>query len=63
MKAAKDGQTTAATGRAERRERRLEKIEKSPTVTFTLELPVRKFMDAQTKAAGMNTTHYMRMLV
>lgn len=48
-----------ATGRA----RRLEKIEKASTVTFTLELPVRKFMDAQAKAAGMNMTHYMQKLV
>ena len=54
--------STAAT-RAERRERRMEKISKASTVTFTLELPVRKFMDAQAKAAGMNMTHYMQMLV
>lgn len=48
-----------ATGRA----RRLEKIERASTVTFALELPVRKFMDAQAKAAGMNLTHYMQKLV
>lgn len=45
------------------RARRLERIEKASTVTFTLELPVRKFMDAQAKAAGMNLTHYMQKLV
>jgi len=45
------------------RARKLEKIEKASTVTFTLELPVRKFMDAQAKAAGMNMTHYMQKLV
>jgi hypothetical protein len=45
------------------RARRLEKIEKASTVTFTLELPVRRFMDAQAKAAGMNMTHYMQKLV
>lgn len=45
------------------RARRLEKIEKASTVTFTMELPVRKFMDAQAKAAGMNMTHYMQKLV
>ncbi|WP_298857626.1 hypothetical protein [uncultured Sulfitobacter sp.] len=45
------------------RARRLEKLEKASTVTFMLELPVRKFMDAQAKAAGMNMTHYMQKLV
>lgn len=55
--AAKDG--AKATGRA----RHLEKMEKALTVTFTLEIPVRKFMDAQAKAAGMNMTHYMQRLV
>ena len=40
-----------------------DKIERASTVTFTLELPVRKFMDAQAKAAGMNMTHYMQKLV
>lgn len=46
-----------------RRARRLAKIAKASTVTFTLELPVRRFMDAQAKAAGMNLTHYMQKLV
>ena len=32
-------------------------------MTFMLELPVRKFMDVQAKAAGMNMTHYMQKLV
>ena len=45
------------------RARRLEKLEKASTVTFMLELPVRKFMDVQAKAAGMNMTHYMQKLV
>ena len=45
------------------RARKLEKIEKASTVTFALELPVPKFMDAQAKAAGMNMTHYMQKLV
>lgn len=45
------------------RARKLQKIEKASTVTFALELPVRKFMDAQAKAAGMNLTHYMQKLV
>lgn len=49
--------------KASARARRLEKIEKASTVTFTLELPVRKFMEAQAKAAGMNMTHYMQKLV
>lgn len=47
------------TGRA----RKLKQMEQASTVTFTLELPVRKFMDAQAKAAGMNMTHYMQKLV
>ncbi len=63
VKASKEAATAAASERAERRERRLEKIAKASTVTFTLELPVRKFMDAQAKAAGMNMTHFMQMLV
>lgn len=54
--------TTAQTAPGQRA-RRLAKIEKASTVTFTLELPVRKFMDAQAKAAGMNMTHYMQKLV
>lgn len=60
IKAPKAGKVAkTAVGRA----RRLEKIEKASTVTFMLELPVRKFMDAQAKAAGMNMTHYMQKLV
>ena len=64
----KTDKTTKAVKAAEakkvdRRARKLEKIEKASTVTFTLELPVRKFMDAQAKAAGMNMTHYMQKLV
>lgn len=45
------------------RARKLGKLAKASTVTFTLELPVRKFMDAQAKAAGLNMTHYMQKLV
>jgi len=60
IKAVKSGkEEKKVSGRA----RRLEKIEKASTVTFTLELPVRKFMEAQAKAAGMNMTHYMQKLV
>lgn len=62
-KAAKAGSKGKADKKAAGRARRLEKIEKASTVTFTLELPVRKFMDAQAKAAGMNLTHYMQKLV
>ena len=67
-KIAKDKATKApkeanAVKKAGGRARRLEKIEKASTVTFTLELPVRKFMDEQAKAAGMNMTHYMQKLV
>ncbi|WP_299411721.1 hypothetical protein [uncultured Sulfitobacter sp.] len=59
-KAAKaDGEVKKTGGRA----RRLEKIGKASTVTFTLERAVRKYMDAQAKAAGMNLTHYMQKLV
>lgn len=60
VKAGKDG---AADAKVSGRARKLEKIEKASTVTFTLELPVRRFMDAQAKAAGMNMTHYMQKLV
>lgn len=62
-KATKATTADAAGKNADGRARRLEKIEKASTVTFTLELPVRKFMDAQAKAAGMNMTHYMQKLV
>jgi hypothetical protein len=62
-KSGKAAKVTKAEAKASGRARRLEKIEKASTVTFTLELPVRKFMDAQAKAAGMNMTHYMQKLV
>ena len=62
-KSSKVADAAKATKKAGGRARRLEKIEKASTVTFTLELPVRKFMDAQAKAAGMNMTHYMQKLV
>ncbi|MEH6648128.1 hypothetical protein [Sulfitobacter sp.] len=62
-KAVKSVKATKAATKVSGRARRLEKIEKASTVTFTLELPVRKFMDAQAKAAGMNMTHYMQKLV
>lgn len=60
VKAAKPGKVVKKVGP---RARHLEKMEKASTVTFTLELPVRKFMDAQAKSAGMNMTHYMQKLV
>lgn len=59
-KAAKESKAAKTVGG---RARRLEKLEKASTVTFMLELPVRKFMDEQAKAAGMNMTHYMQKLV
>ncbi|MCX7566385.1 hypothetical protein OS189_08525 [Sulfitobacter sp. F26169L] len=62
-KAAKSDKAGLAEKKAGGRARKLEKIEKASTVTFSLELPVRKFMDAQAKAAGMNLTHYMQKLV
>ena len=62
-KATKAVKAGASDKKAGGRARKLEKIEKASTVTFTLELPVRKFMDAQAKAAGMNMTHYMQKLV
>lgn len=62
-KATKAPNTGKAVKKAGGRARKLEKIEKASTVTFALELPVRKFMDAQAKAAGMNMTHYMQKLV
>jgi hypothetical protein len=62
-KMAKADKAAAAEKKVSGRARKLEKIEKASTVTFTLELPVRKFMDAQAKAAGMNMTHYMQKLV
>ena len=62
-KSAKAPKAGKAVKKAGGRARKLEKIEKASTVTFMLELPVRKFMDAQAKAAGMNMTHYMQKLV
>lgn len=48
---------------AQRRAKRMEGVAKATNVTFTLELPVRRFIDAQAKAAGMNVTHFMQKLV
>lgn len=62
-KATKAPKAGKAAAKARSGARTLEKIEKASTVTFMLELPVRKFMDAQAKAAGMNMTHYMQKLV
>lgn len=62
-KAAKTPKVGKAVKTTDARARRLEKMEKASTVTFMLEKPVRKFMDAQAKAAGMNMTHYMQKLV
>tara|TARA_B110000977_G_scaffold87917_1_gene116925 strand:- start:12 stop:623 length:612 start_codon:yes stop_codon:yes gene_type:complete len=62
-KSAKAPKAGKADKKVNGRARRLEKLEKASTVTFMLELPVRKFMDVQAKAAGMNMTHYMQKLV
>ncbi len=43
--------------------RRMEKLAKASTVTFTVEPAVRRFLDAQAKATGLNLTHYMQKLV
>ncbi len=55
--------TKAVDEASARRANRMEQIEKAINVSFTLELPVRRFIDAQAKAAGMNLNHYMQMLV
>ena len=48
----------AATGdaadRGARRAKRLEKLAKASTVTFTMEIAVRRFMDAQAKALPLH---------
>ena len=62
-KSAKAPKAGKADKKVNGRARRLEKLEKASTVTFMLELPVRKFMDVQAKAAVMNMTHYMQKLV
>jgi hypothetical protein len=46
-----------------RRAKRAERIDKAMNVSFTLELPVRRFMDSRAKAAGMNLNHYLQMVV
>ncbi|KIN60446.1 hypothetical protein Z945_1418 [Sulfitobacter noctilucae] len=56
-------ESEAATKRMARKARRMEAIAKASTVTFTLEPAVQRFMSAQAKAADMNMTHYMQMLV
>ncbi|MBM1815379.1 hypothetical protein [Pseudosulfitobacter pseudonitzschiae] len=62
--AADNTETAApAADRVARRAKRLEKLAKASTVTFTVEPSVRQFMDAQAKAAGMNLTHYMQQMV
>ncbi len=59
----KSGKVIAPLDQATRRAVRMESVSKATNVTFTLELPVRRFIDAQAKAAGMNLTHYMQKLV
>lgn len=57
------GKKVTTSEQAQRRAKRIESVAKATNVTFTLELPVRRFIDAQAKAAGMNVTHYMQKLV
>lgn len=59
----KSGKKIANPEVAQRRAKRMEGVAKATNVTFTLELPVRRFIDAQAKAAGMNVTHFMQKLV
>lgn len=59
----KSGKKVTNMDQAARRAKRMESVTKATNVTFTLELPVRRFMDAQAKAAGMNMTHYMQKLI
>jgi len=54
---------SAATARNSLRKKRMEKISRASTVSFTMEAPVSKFMAAKAKDAGMNLNHYMQMLV
>ncbi len=60
------GKKIVSADKAERRAKRaleLAKASKATNVTFTLEIPVRRYIDAQAKAAGMNMTHYMQKLI
>ncbi|MGC1497355.1 MAG: hypothetical protein WA790_16235 [Sulfitobacter sp.] len=59
----KSDDKVAPLDRAARRAKRMESITKATNVTFTLELAVRRFIDAEAKAAGMNLTHFMQKLV
>ena len=59
----KSGKKVANPELAVRRAKRMESVAKATNVTFTLELPVRRHIDAQAKAAGMNLTHFMQKLV
>lgn len=59
----KSGKAVAKSDQAQRRAKRLENVAKATNVTFTLELPVRRYIDVQAKAAGMNMTHFMQKLV
>ncbi|KIN64029.1 hypothetical protein Z946_2913 [Sulfitobacter noctilucicola] len=49
--------------RSAQRARRKEAVAKASTVTFTLEPTVKRAIAAQAKAAGMNVTHYLQMMV
>jgi len=59
----KSGKKITTTDQAQRRAKRMENVAKATNVTFTLELPVRRYLDVQAKAAGMNMTHFMQKLV
>lgn len=63
MEKIKSPKAEAAPKRNVQKARRMEAMAKASTVTFTLEPAVQRFMDAQAKAADMNMTHYMQMLV
>lgn len=58
--AAAGGEKPAVRGR---REKLLARLSKASNVTFTLEVPVRKRLDALAREAGMNLNHYMQKLV
>ena len=49
--------------RTGRRQQKLARLAKASTLTFTVEPAVRRFLDAQAKAEGMDLTHFMQKLV
>ncbi|MDW4496972.1 hypothetical protein R5H30_03180 [Sulfitobacter sp. D35] len=52
-----------AEARAERRRRRLERLEQASTISFTLETPVRRFVEEQARSIGMDMAHFMQKMV